>query len=200
MRRTFERIYELNTWFKSPLDEEAPLLFLRFLRRFVQARRVRSLLDIGMGFWGYMRRMDFKALSYTGIDVAEGVVRYNADSFGSDNVRFLRGDALEMDLPKADLVVLKHVLQHWSNADILRILPKLKAYPLVLVGNSHLAGRDKDWDGNEDIPTGPGMRPKGLRLDAPPFNLRCEEVLRCGNGRPYEDTVVLIENPQGRGE
>ena len=79
---------------------------------------------------------------------------------------------VEEQLPQADLLIVKHVLQHLSNADILKFLPQLLKYKHILLINSvdiiTLSGE------NKDIPTG-GYR--SLDLTLPPFNLHGNKVL-----------------------
>ena len=43
---------------------------------------------------------------------------------------------VEDPLPPADLLIVKHVLQHIPNRDVLKFLPQLKKYKHVLLVNS----------------------------------------------------------------
>ena len=72
-------------------------------------------------------------------------------------------------LPGADLCLIKQVLQHWSNADILALLPRLDVYEHILVLDGWLTASATP-SRNVDIPTGADYRRGGLYLEAPPFN------------------------------
>ena len=77
-------------------------------------------------------------------------------------------------------MLLKEVTQHLPNADVIRLMDRLKDYPLVL----HCSG----YGGvvNSDIAMGE-TRPVDLSL--PPFNLPAKTVLTYGGGY----TVQLLE-------
>jgi hypothetical protein len=70
-------------------------------------------------------------------------------------------------LPAADLLIVKDVLQHWSNADIQAFLPQLQNYKGALVTNGYPPGSESFV--NSEIHTGPNYRP--VDLQRPPFNL-----------------------------
>ena len=75
------------------------------------------------------------------------------------------------DLPKADLIILKDVLQHLSNNNIKRVMSKLKLFKYALIINDFS-------DRNHDCIDGEGH---SLNLLASPFNLRAKEVFRFSN-------------------
>jgi hypothetical protein len=95
------------------------------------------------------------------------VVLETAKQFTRPGVKFLNANAVSDELPGADLLIAKDVLQHWSNDDILAFLPRLKNYRVALIINGFpdaLMGRL-----NQDIATGAYHRP--VDLSQPPFNL-----------------------------
>ena len=71
--------------------------------------------------------------SYTGIDIVESVIAHNRQLYGGDNVQFFVRDIIEDELPAADLCLIREVFQHLSNAQIQRVLPKLRAYRYAIV-------------------------------------------------------------------
>ena len=69
-------------------------------------------------------------------------------------------------MPKADLLIAKDVLQHWSNDDILAFIPRLRNYRAALVTNGFHEMRMLRL--NQNISTG-DVRPVDLARS--PFNL-----------------------------
>ncbi|HVM97415.1 MAG TPA: hypothetical protein VMT89_13555, partial [Candidatus Acidoferrales bacterium] len=99
----------------------------------------------------------------------------NNSRFGSENIRFARCDLAVDALPAADFCLVKQVLQHLSDAEILAVLPKLDVYEHVIIVDGCLIGHETPGI-NTDIPTG-GFRSGGLYLEAPPFHCSVELLL-----------------------
>lgn len=135
----------------------------------MRANAICSVVDLGCGDFRASRALDLAGASYLGVDIVGGLIDDNTRHFGSARVRFARLDIGRDSLPAADLCLIKQVLQHWSNADILALLPRLDVYDHVLILDGWVAARATPGR-NVDIPTGGGSRPGGLYLEAPPFN------------------------------
>ncbi len=142
-REVFDFVYRANIWGvghgggavpdsgMGSLDEvTAP--YREFLAAFMRDRAIASVVDIGCGDWRIGRLIDWTGIDYVGIDVSS-VIMENTRQFAAPHVRFVEGDAREIELPPADLVLAKDVFQHWSNDDIRRFLPKLNAFRYALV-------------------------------------------------------------------
>lgn len=186
MKKVFENIYHKKIWYHG--SGSGSLVsntkeFRSFLTKYLKKHDIKSMIDIGCGDWQFMRLLDFSGMKYLGIDVVPHLIRENTRKYGKKNIAFRSGDATKMKLPKADLVLLKDVLQHWSIAEIKRFVKKLSRYPHVLLLNS--AGGEKKMDGdvNSEIPVGFG-RP--LDLSKPPFRLRVETLLEYRSYRPIK--------------
>jgi SAM-dependent methyltransferase len=147
----------------SEKDSLAPLV--RFLAPLFGRERPRNVLDLGCGtgsFLHVLEELGFEG-EYIGVDLVASVLP-EGDGFPF-SCRFEKGDVSEIDLPHADLVVVKDVLQHWPNGKIMEILERLSGYPRVLAVND-LIGVD-GMDGiNGEIEPGE-YRP--LDLNAEPF-------------------------------
>lgn len=158
--------------------EEYTREYRAFLHGFMRARGVTSVVDIGSGDWEIGRLIDWGGIDYTGIEAVRGVMERTKAHFEKPGVRFSHGDALAMDLPPAEMAIVKDVLQHLSNADIARLWGRLTStYPTVLVINDC----SPHGEPNVDVPTG-GCR--GLELAKPPFSFQVQRLLR------FHDKVV----------
>jgi hypothetical protein len=95
-------------------------------------------------------------IRYRGFDVVESVIAANTKRFSSSTVTFhlLRGMA---ELPNADLVICKDMLQHVPNADVATHLDLLlHQYKFAIITNNISCTRDGRAEDNTnlDIPLG----------------------------------------------
>ena len=205
MRAIFEQVYAGNAWRYGSGEGSLAMHtrgYVRFLQRFLRERRIASVLDLGCGDWQVGRRIDWSGIDYLGCDVVPALVRENRRRFGAPGIRFAELDGLRDPLPQADLLVVKDVLQHWSNAEILEFLPRLGEFRCALVTNC--AGT-RDAAVNLDARTG-GYR--AIDLARPPFSLAATEVYSFENWRNplarlflrprWRKKVLLVESPAAR--
>src|SRR5262245_41608246 len=110
--------------------------------------------------------MDWGEASYLGIDIASDVIEDVRNKHEKGKIKFQVGDITE-DLPAADLLISKDVLQHLSNKLIHKFIKnnlKKGKYKWVILTND----RDRHSN-NRDISNG-GYRM--INLAAPPFKVK----------------------------
>jgi SAM-dependent methyltransferase len=135
-----------------------------FLEQFIVEHGVRSVLDVGCGDWTSNSAIDWKGARCVGLDVVPHLISQNRARF--PHAEFVLGDARGLAAHAGhDLLLVKDVLQHWSNATIAAFLaqPALRSFRHVLITNC-----DEERPVNPDIPDG-SWRP--LNLLAPPFDI-----------------------------
>lgn len=170
--RTFSHIYDTDAWeggsgVGSTPDATAP--YREVVARLLGARDVRTVVDVGCGDWQLGSLLDLSGVQYTGVDVVPSVVAANTTRYGRAGVAFAVVDARTGELPPADLLLVKDVLQHWPNDDVWAFLARqLPRYRYVLATNDLASVH---WDGpvNAEMELG-GWRT--LDLEAPPFDHR----------------------------
>jgi SAM-dependent methyltransferase len=184
----FSQIYAGNVWGRGSGEGSEPVYCQRYVQvveKILQDYAVCSVLDLGCGDWlsGFARHVRWGGARYVGMDVVPAVIEQNQQAFGSATIQFQQANILSCDLPAADLLLIKDVLQHWSNASVVGFLPKLRNFKLALITNDVLSSYQGGL--NQDIPDG-GYRP--VDLLAPPFNVPGEEVTLYTNAshRPAE--------------
>jgi SAM-dependent methyltransferase len=184
-REVFTRIYETNAWGGKPGElysgpgsaEAAAKPYVDAVASFIRERDIRSVVDLGCGDFRVGQAIAPSVASYTGIDIVESVIARNRQRHGGGNVQFLVKDIIEDDLPQADLCLIREVFQHLSNAQIQRVLPKLRAFRYVIV-TDHQPPPGKITP-NLDKPHGQFIRiynQSALFLDKPPFNVENVEL------------------------
>lgn len=135
---TFREIYERHIWggqSKSGRGSELPNVrqYKTILQSIVNHPDVSSVVDIGCGDWTFSSLIDWSTIAYTGIEIVPELVDTLEAQHGNQTTHFLLLDAIDEDLPSADLCILKDVLQHWSQASIETFLPKLRQYRYALI-------------------------------------------------------------------
>jgi SAM-dependent methyltransferase len=139
MRQRFGEIYARNEWFYGSGEGSLPIHtngYVAFLEGFIRKNRITSILDLGCGDWQFSRFVDWGGAHYRGCDVVRSVIDTNQQRYESNRIEFhlYSGDTAE--LPGADLLIVKDVLQHLSNARINDILFVLDRYKYALITNT----------------------------------------------------------------
>lgn len=179
------QIYENNLWggnqseFFSGDGSHNPELinpYLETLTSFLTAFKTPPVVcDLGCGDFNIGKELVKLSKEYIAIDIVPGLIAHNKEAFKAENLEFHSLDIAEDELPAADCVILRQVLQHLSNAEIKSVVEKLYDYKYVIL-TEHLP--EGNFEPNQDIISGQGIRLKkqsGVNLLAPPFNFKAEE-------------------------
>ncbi|MEQ1850409.1 MAG: class I SAM-dependent methyltransferase [Chthoniobacteraceae bacterium] len=137
-----------------------------------------QIVDLGCGDFRVGRRFLDHCESYTGVDIVPDVVAANQAEFGSAKCRFAKLNIIDDPLPAGTVCFVRQVLQHLSNEQILKILPKLSQYRLVLV-TEHYPSDNPGARPNLDKVHGAGIRlyqNSGVYLDRPPFDVPASQM------------------------
>jgi len=110
-------------------------LYRFFLQDFLNAKQIKTVVDFGCGDWEFSQLIDWTDINYIGIDVVKSVIDQNQARFGSDNISFIHADALSLDLPPADLLLCKDVLQHLPFSMIHEFLVQTPKFKHCLITN-----------------------------------------------------------------
>ena len=153
-------------------DPRWTLAYRGLLETFVEMNGVRSIVDVGCGDWQFSRFLNLDGVDYLGLDVVDAVVARNTARFARPGVRFELMPAELSRVPSADLLIVKDVLQHLPNADILRFRDELfPRYASCLVTNSY---EKMHAELNTDVAPGEF---RCLDLRAPPYEVKGRYVL-----------------------
>ena len=170
---TFNRIYATGRWATDAAGKgtsgsgstlEITREYRAYIEDFIKKHEVNSLIDAGCGDWSYSSAIDWGDASYLGIDIASDVIVPVRKKHETGKVKFQVGDITE-ELPAADLLISKDVLQHLSNDLIHKFIKnnlRKGKYKWVILTN------DRSSD-NQDIPIGAY---RGIDLAAPPFEVK----------------------------
>lgn len=173
MKEQFEHIYASNEWGNGSGAGSMHIhnkSYMNFVESFIAEHDVKSVLDFGCGDWQFSQYIDWGDASYVGLDIVGSVVSNNVKNFETENITFQVYSGDVNSLPKADLLIVKDVFQHWSALSIARFFPAVSHYRYALITNC--VGFN-ELDSNSDIDDG-GFR--YLDLTKPPFNLKAKKV------------------------
>ena len=161
-------------------NEKIIVPYMNTLIALLTNNNIRNIVDLGCGdFWimrhvlGTLSKTGYNFF-YTGIDVVEDLINYNAARFQHPNIKFICMDAAEEEsLPDGELLIIRQVLQHLSNADIKKILSKTTNFKFVLITESIYDEPDAvpNIDKQADNQTRVHLK-SGVYLEHAPFNFK----------------------------
>jgi SAM-dependent methyltransferase len=186
-RDVFTYIYENNQWgghkgeyfSGTGSDEYNARLYSEAIKKFIKEHNIRKVLDLGCGDFTVGSKLQVEGAEYFGIDIVEKLIERNQQKHENTNIRFQCLDIISDELPESELCLIRQVLQHLSNSQILCILEKLKKYKYVLI-TEHYPPTDKDFIPNKDKVHGYDIRlyyNSAVYLDLPPFDLKISDML-----------------------
>ena len=120
--------------------------YIELLERFISVKKIENVLDLGCGDWQFSRYINWSKVNYVGVDVVQNVVNYNNEHLASDNVSFVKKDLQDIKTLKElfgkenQLVIIKDVLQHWSDDEL---LPWLNDFVLLDFNYALITNGDK---------------------------------------------------------
>lgn len=201
MKQQFEEIYSQNKWRYGSGKGSLPKHnrgYISFLQNFLRQKRIQSVVDFGCGDWQFSRLINWQGIQYQGYDIVSSVIQANTEAYSTENIRFDLAPEDHSQLPAADLLISKDVIQHWSNIAIERFLPHIKRYKYALITN---CVNPHGPTINTDIADGE-FRDLDIRLE--PFGLKATEVFYYTDYRAFPfrhfrkakwaKRVLLIEN------
>jgi hypothetical protein len=203
VRDIFERIYETAAWGKgmrynsgSGSSGVSVDQYVTLIKSYIDAHGIKAIVDLGCGDFRVGERITSGGgITYCGIDVVRPLIHDLNERHGAPGIEFLCRDIIEDELPKGDLYLVRQVFQHLNNAQIQRILTKLK-YEHVIV-TEHLP-LEAVFKPNLDKTTGPDVRlyyGSGVFLEHPPFGRELTTLLEISvefDGKPSVLRTSLV--------
>jgi SAM-dependent methyltransferase len=109
--------------------------YMQFLQNFLRENNIHSVVDVGCGDWSFSQYIDWHGIKYIGYDVVKSVIDKNTVKFSNKDCQFIHGDFLDLELPPADLLLCKDVLQHLPHTDIQHFLKQCSKFKHCLITN-----------------------------------------------------------------
>jgi SAM-dependent methyltransferase len=197
--KAFEAIYRDATWGKNADDRghsgtgstlHSTVTYRAFLQQFLADHQIKSVVDAGCGDWEFSQSIDWTGIDYKGYDIVAEVIDGNR-KYVKPNIQFFVGNIVDDELPPADLLISKHVLQHFPDAMVKKFLRQLPKYRHVLLING-VDAKTMSASHQDDIEPG-GYR--ALDVTRPPFDVDGTKVLTYWDGHHMHQVVHVANRP-----
>ncbi|MFP8487985.1 class I SAM-dependent methyltransferase [Gracilimonas sp. Q87] len=201
-KEAMEQIYEMKLWggsesdFYSGTGSHHPEMidpYIEVVSSFLSSfEKPPVVCDLGCGDFNVGKALIKHTEKFVGVDIVEDLIERNKRIFKADHLEFKCLDIANDTLPCGDCALLRQVLQHLSNAEIERLMPKLYNYEYVIV-TEHIP--EGDFKPNIDIISGQGIRLKkqsGVDLLAPPFCLKVNQAKPLSTVPYQEGKGILV--------
>jgi hypothetical protein len=174
-RQVFADIYRTGIWRQSGRSgAKSPGTamndsYVRTVAEFLESLGKPYVVDLGCGDFAIGSQLRPYCARLIACDIVPELIADNCRSFADVDFKVL--DIVHDELPKADVAIVRHVLQHLSNSDIANVVARLH-YPFLVV-TEHLP--DGYFEPNKDQMTGLKIRlgaKSGVVLTDPPFGLK----------------------------
>lgn len=196
IKEAFTRIYQKKEWGSGPgeffsgpgsVDPSVPA-YAEKIKKFIRGKRITTVVDLGCGDFRVGSQIQLPDVKYIGIDVVQPLIQYNQVKYGSDDISFRCLDIIKDELPDAELCLLRQVLQHLSNEEIIQVLQNVHKYEYLVVTEVQpkpsiriVPNKTKPHDYSTRLSNG-----SGIYLDCLPFNVKIAEVLLDTELKDYE--------------
>lgn len=195
-KETFEYIYDNELWggkndtFYSGDGSHIPSFvesYSIFIKKFIKEHNIKSVCDLGCGDFYVASQWIEDKYQYIGIDIVKQMIEHHNQKYATPTRNFLCLDIVDDDLPQAELCIIRQVLQHLSNDEIIKILEKVKQYKYVLI-TEHKTIKQFARMLNPEKTHGSHTRVNdkaGIYLDEDPFNQQVTVMMTI----PYENSA-----------
>jgi len=196
-----QQVYEKGLWgkvntsdFYSGEGSHLPEIvepYLRAVRAFLTSFSSPLIVcDLGCGDFNIGKQLAPHTKKYIAVDIVPELIAHNRTIFKEENIEFNCLDIAKDQLPTADCAIVRQVLQHLSNTEVLAVVRALEKYKHIII-TEHIP--EGDFIPNQDIISGQGTRLKknsGLVILEPPFSFKiqskkemCSVSLKEGKGK-----------------
>lgn len=132
-KEIFTEIYDKNVWGGSGggSSPENTVEYRKLLQKFLKDYEINSVIDYGCGDWSFSHLIDWSGINYLGVDCVESVIESNIKKHKKPGVSFQHFHTVPPY--RADLLILKDVLQHWDNQSIIDFFNSIYRNPSFVI-------------------------------------------------------------------
>lgn len=198
-KAAMEQVYEMKLWGSNNADyysgegshnPEIVNPYIKVVQSFLSSFETPvSICDLGCGDFNIGKKLVEYSKSYIGVDIVSSLIDYNKKHFINKKLIFHTLDIAVDELPNANCVMIRQVLQHLSNNEVMSVVQKLYKYQYIILTEHIPNGK---FEPNKDIISGQGIRLKkksGIDLLASPFYFKVKE----------EKKILSINLPNNKG-
>jgi hypothetical protein len=147
----FSNLYASGGWGKVPSGggstPENTVQYRKFLIDFINENNIQTVWDYGCGDWTFSKLIDWGKVKYNGIEVVKKLVDQLNNKYKKTNIKFFyitQKNFKNFYAKQGDLLIIKDVLQHWYNDEIVDFLDNvIPNFRFIIVTNSFY--QKEDW-------------------------------------------------------
>ena len=187
LKKVFENVYTTKKWgsksntpFYSGIgsyDKNIVDHYVNVIKHFTEKFQKKfNVIDIGCGDFNVGKKLLPYFNNYIGVDVVESLIKYNRSKFKNLNVNFEVLDITNQSISFTDVIILRQVLQHLSNQDIISTLKNIYLKSKYIIFTDSLP--INSFTPNLDIESGGKTRigkNSGVDITSQPFNFSFQE-------------------------
>ena len=179
---TFKKIYEEKIWEYGDRQKYCSgggshnlkiiIPYINIISDFLNTKNKPIVIDAGCGDFNLGKNFVKFCRKYFAIDIYDKLIEYNRKKFKLNNLEFLTKDITKDKLPDGDILIVRQVLQHLSNKEIINFLKNIKNKYNYFIVVEHLP--KGNFKSNIDMIHQGGTRTiynSGVVLHHHPFNL-----------------------------
>jgi SAM-dependent methyltransferase len=212
VQEAFDEVYRKKIWKRGasvsgPGSEGLPAeRYVELVLEYASTHALRTVVDAGCGDFSVGSRLARIFERYTAFDVSPHIIETNKQRYADlirQNVTFSVADMTSTTFPQADLILIRQVLQHLTNAQIELILKNLEGsnWRRALI-TEEIYDPTHNSTPNLDLPSHScGTRValgSGVFVDKDPFNRQAKQIAIIDDvtvgGKPHGSLVVFELN------
>lgn len=164
-QEVFSEIYRKGLWGvrgkfcsgSGTVDERIISPYIQMITERLKEMGAVKLVDLGCGDFYVGSRIAPFCEHYIGVDVVPELIEHLNREFGSEKIAFSCVDIVSSPVPDGDICLIRQVMQHLSNNEILSIIEKIKKFKEIYV-TEHVPAVCQSEFRNKDIVHGSGTR------------------------------------------
>jgi hypothetical protein len=131
MKEHYNKIYEYNSWkYGSGFLAKREKGYIKFLEAFLLKADIETIVDFGCGDWQIMRHVKLpEKVKYIGLDISDYIIQKNNKKYAiPGKIEFVALDENYLEQTqkfKADLLIVKNVLELWPTSNIQEFLSNI---------------------------------------------------------------------------
>jgi len=142
IEQIFSKIYKDSSWNKNSLNfnsgpgshnKKLVAPYVKFVNLFLLDKKLKSIIDLGCGDFNVGKNIYKNVNKYYAFDIVPDLIKTNKKKFNDKKIIFECKNFIDETLPKADVVIIRQVLQHLDNKSIIKILDKIKPYKYAII-------------------------------------------------------------------
>ena len=139
---------------------------INFFKKIIKDLKIKSILDMACGDFLWMNKIiDQANIDYLGIDIVKELINENKSKYKKRKIKFKSYDIVNYSTKKKfDLIIIKDLLIHLKNSDILKIIDNLRN-----MNFKYLALSSSTIKQNKDVIIG---QHRQVNLLKEPYNLK----------------------------